>query len=227
LTPRWWGQGFNRAQIAEIEIYETIISEGVKLTWTAPGDDDLNGTASSYDVRCSTTAIVTLADYDAAKLVAGEPIPQPAGSAESMVVSSVPQGETLYFSLRTSDDSANLSDLSNVATFQTPSPDTTPPSTVADLAASLDTPTVLLTAPAISASGEVGSKPKENATDADAGSYWSSPLGVDDAGMSGSPWIRAPLTIFRKCACYLARRAHYFPKTFASREARTMSRSQR
>ena len=103
------------------------------LGWTATGDDSLTGTATTYDIRYSTTAI-TLANWGAATQVTGEPVPTAAGTNQSYTVRGLSRQVTYYFAIRVSDDAGNPSALSNVASATTL--DTMPPAAVRDLAAS-------------------------------------------------------------------------------------------
>lgn len=90
----------------------------VKLEWTAPGDDGSVGTASSYDVRYSTSAI-TEGNWAAATEASGEPTPGIAGTEEEMEVSGLDADTTYYFGLKTSDEVPNESGLSNVPSVDT------------------------------------------------------------------------------------------------------------
>jgi beta propeller repeat protein len=94
----------------------------VDLNWTAPGDDGDTGTATEYIIRYADAAIDNQAKWDAATDITGEPTPQIAGTAESMTVSGLVPGQTLFFALRTLDDSGNLSDLSNSPSAQVQAP---------------------------------------------------------------------------------------------------------
>jgi Fibronectin type III domain/WD40-like Beta Propeller Repeat len=85
----------------------------VDLSWNAPGDDDNEGTASEYIVRYADSEIVTEDDWNAATNVEGEPLPENAGTAQSMTVSGLTPEQTYYFALRTKDDFGNLSGPSN------------------------------------------------------------------------------------------------------------------
>ncbi|MBK7142979.1 MAG: fibronectin type III domain-containing protein [bacterium] len=105
----------------------------VTLTWTAPGDDGNSGTATQYDIRYSTTAI-TAANFGSATQVASEPSPKVAGSAETFTVTGLALSSTYYFAIKTADEAANWSGLSNVISKATTG-DTTPPAQVTDLAA--------------------------------------------------------------------------------------------
>jgi chitodextrinase len=103
------------------------------LAWTAVGDDSLSGTATSYQVRYST-APITLANFASATAVTGVPVPAASGTAQSVVVRSLSRQVTYYFALRTTDDSGNLSALSNVPSATTT--DTVAPAAIHNLAAS-------------------------------------------------------------------------------------------
>lgn len=89
-------------------------SSSITLTWTAPGDDGNTGTATSYDIRYSTSTI-TDANWDSATQCTGEPAPQLAGSSETFSVTGLGANTTYYFALKTSDEVPNESPLSNVA----------------------------------------------------------------------------------------------------------------
>jgi formylglycine-generating enzyme required for sulfatase activity len=99
------------ADVADLAV-GTVSSASVELLWTAPGDDGTVGTASSYDVRYSLTEI-TDGNWDAATPVSGEPAPGAAGTQESFVVSGLSPNTTYYFALKTLDDAANPSGVSN------------------------------------------------------------------------------------------------------------------
>jgi hypothetical protein len=90
------------------------VVRGVQLTWTAPGNDGALGTATSYQIRYSTSAIVDAGTFAAATLVAGVPAPQTAGSAESFTVGGLIPGATYWFALEAADGSGNVSAMSNV-----------------------------------------------------------------------------------------------------------------
>jgi hypothetical protein len=105
----------------------------VSLTWTAPGDDGMSGTASEYDIRYATEPISPANWVDATR-VSGEPDPGPAGGLETFVVTGLAHSTTYYFALKTADEVPNWSDLSNVAS-RTTSDDQTPPAAVNDLQA--------------------------------------------------------------------------------------------
>lgn len=88
----------------------------VTLRWTAPGDDSTLGRATSYDLRRSSTPITEL-NFNTAVQITGLAAPQPAGTAESYVVSGLTSGVQYYFALRTKDDAGNWSKISNLVAF--------------------------------------------------------------------------------------------------------------
>ena len=112
----------------------------ITLDWVAPGDDGNVGTATSYDMRWSTTRPDTTSAasktswWNAATQVAGMPAPLVSGSAQSKVVSPAggfTTGNTYYFVIVATDDSGNVSGWSNVAWRFIP--DATPPAPIVDL----------------------------------------------------------------------------------------------
>lgn len=108
-------------------------ADSVTLSWTAPGDDSVTGTAAAYDLRMSTSPIDD-ASWDSATPVTGLPAPQPPGTTEYAVVRGLTQGTTYWFAIKTSDHAGNWSALSNV--FQwTWTLDTAPPTVPSGLQA--------------------------------------------------------------------------------------------
>ncbi len=85
----------------------------VNLSWTAPGDDGMEGTALVYEIRTSNEPI-TEETWESAERIIKRPIPQEAGTPQSVDVSSLTPGQTYYFAIKTRDDEGNWSDLSNV-----------------------------------------------------------------------------------------------------------------
>ncbi len=98
----------------------------VELTWTAPRD--AGGKVARYQLKY---AFKRIADYPAtpeafragwrkvtywnmARNVYGEPSPSAPGGRERMVLEGLPAGKTLFFAVRSEDDSGNYSTLSNV-----------------------------------------------------------------------------------------------------------------
>ena len=91
----------------------------VTLTWTAPGDDGTDGTASSYDLRMSTTGPITDANFDSAMPIEGVPAPQAAGTTETFTADELPFETEIWFAIRTTDEFLNLSGVSNSPSITT------------------------------------------------------------------------------------------------------------
>jgi len=114
----------------------TPTTSSLVVSWTAPGDDNNSGTATTYDLRYST-ATITDGNFSSATQVSGEPTPSVAGSSESKTVTGLSQGTTYYFALKTSDEAPNTSGISNIPNGTTSSSsDTTSPAAVTGLALS-------------------------------------------------------------------------------------------
>jgi hypothetical protein len=109
-------------------------SDTLVLVWTAPGDDGSIGTASSYEIRMSTSPIND-ANFGSASLIPGAPTPVSAGVRQRVTVRGLTHGTTYYFALKTADDVGNVSGISNVVRWDWVY-DTAPPAAPAGLTAS-------------------------------------------------------------------------------------------
>lgn len=87
---------------------------GLRIVWTAPGDDGTSGTATAYDVRRSEQPI-TGENWDAATPVASAPVPTAAGSFQTCMVAGLAEGSTHHLALRARDEAGHWSGISNVA----------------------------------------------------------------------------------------------------------------
>lgn len=125
--------------------------QSLTLEWTTPGDDNLSGQATSYEMRYSLSPILTLDDFENATLIDPGPVPGAPLSLANFTVTGLNPLTTYYFAIRTADEIPNWSPLSNVASGMTgPPPDVTPPSPVCDLRVfevSLDSATLTWRAP--------------------------------------------------------------------------------
>ncbi len=86
--------------------------DSVNLTWEAPGNDDVSGTALKYQLRLrKNDPIKTESDFESALPAGNLPRPQPAGRQQSVTLSVNP--DTSYnFALRAIDNGGNVSELS-------------------------------------------------------------------------------------------------------------------
>ena len=90
------------------------LGEGkVRLTWTSPGDDGVEGTAAWYQVKYSAARLVERVRGWPAENLDGEPAPAAAGTSQSFAVTGLSPG-VHYFALKTWGHGPNVSDLSNV-----------------------------------------------------------------------------------------------------------------
>ena len=95
-------------------------SSSITVTWTAQSDDGGSsgtGTASSYELRYSTSAITSANFSSATKATTGTP--KAPGSSESVTVSGLSASTKYYFALIIKDEVPNSSPLSNVASATT------------------------------------------------------------------------------------------------------------
>ncbi|MBI2659191.1 S8 family serine peptidase [Candidatus Woesearchaeota archaeon] len=103
--------------VVDLAAVNTTINSAT-LTWTATGDDENIGKASSYDIRYLTSPI-TDANWGSAIKATGEPTPQSSGAAETFKVTELAYGTTYYFALKVIDNVGNPSALSNVVSGTT------------------------------------------------------------------------------------------------------------
>ncbi len=102
-------------------------SNTMGLTWTAPGDDGLTGTATYYEVRYSLSPIDE-GNFAAAERAGNEPVPAVAGTIQQMEVRGLDANKLYYFAMKAFDEWGNVGPLSNVVEAST----LPPPTAVAD-----------------------------------------------------------------------------------------------
>jgi formylglycine-generating enzyme required for sulfatase activity len=113
------------APVADLRVELPVGQVLARLRWTAPGDNGFDGSAASYDIRYSQSPI-TEANWDSAQACVGETVPSRAGTEQSFSVRSLSGGREYFFALKTTDDSGNVSPLSNIASATTPAENQTP-----------------------------------------------------------------------------------------------------
>jgi hypothetical protein len=90
------------------------MANSITLTWTAPGDDGMIGTAAAYDIRYSTSPIDE-SNWEGAAQVSDVPAPRAGGTAdESMVITGLDPNTEYFFAIRALDEVGNAGELSNV-----------------------------------------------------------------------------------------------------------------
>ncbi|MEQ1833799.1 MAG: CehA/McbA family metallohydrolase [Candidatus Eisenbacteria bacterium] len=88
----------------------------IRLTWTAPGDDDVTGTATNYVIKVSHSPIATVGDFNAAADLDHwilEPAPHASATPETLFVFGLDPDSTWHFALQTQDEVPNNSAISN------------------------------------------------------------------------------------------------------------------
>lgn len=100
-----------------------VTSQSIRLNWKASGDDGNVGTATTYDLRYSTSPI-NGENFSNATIVATN-APQPTGTNETKTVSGLNCNTTYYFAIRVTDEVGNTSPLSNVVNNTTSACNTT------------------------------------------------------------------------------------------------------
>ncbi len=108
---------------------DSIRSNGIGFSWTAPGDNAAVGTASSYDLRRSTSPIDSL-NVGAATPMTGLPAPLVSGTQQSFFATGLPEATRFFFAIRGRDETGNIGKLSNVLDETT---GVAPPGAVGDL----------------------------------------------------------------------------------------------
>jgi len=98
------------AAIDDLQVVTGTAKGSVDLSWTAVGDDDKTGTASSYLVRYRTDSAISSANWDditTKTVTTGIPTPQASGQPETMTVFGLTAG-TYYFAVRARDEVPNI-----------------------------------------------------------------------------------------------------------------------
>ncbi len=103
--------------IADLTILDSAISF-VSLSWTAPGDDGMDGMISQYRIRYDTVTITDVSWESATKYTGPVEI-SAAGTTDSLTITGLNSGTTYYFAVRATDEVNNMSDVSNIATATT------------------------------------------------------------------------------------------------------------
>ena len=85
---------------------------GVRLTWTAPGDDGMDGCASTYVLKFSTDPIT---NWATASVYPMSMKPAPAGSTETFVLTMPDLNRLYHFALVAQDEAGNAGPMSNVS----------------------------------------------------------------------------------------------------------------
>lgn len=85
-------------------------SDAVRLSWVAPGDDAMAGTAAGYDLRYSPSPIDAL-NFTGALPASAVPDPAPARTTQAVLLAGLAPDRDYYFALQAMDNVGNASDL--------------------------------------------------------------------------------------------------------------------
>ncbi|XP_046905682.1 calcium-activated chloride channel regulator 4-like isoform X2 [Hypomesus transpacificus] len=124
-----------------------LVKDRVLLTWTAPGEDLDQGTASEYEIRYSEDPDVVRSNFSNAHLInSSNLLPSESGSSEQLSFTpnhgTMGNGTTLFFAVKAVDKDMLSSETSNLA--QVSSRLIFPPNKITDLNAELVKDRVLL-----------------------------------------------------------------------------------
>ncbi len=110
------------AAITDLTAIASALAYRATLTWTAPGDDGMEGKATAYQIRYRMGPITDQATWDSATVVPWPVAPAASGAHQSMEVTDLPGGGATYFAVRAVDESGNLGGLSNPASVYVAGP---------------------------------------------------------------------------------------------------------
>jgi hypothetical protein len=99
-------------KITDLMVMETTQTT-IALSWSAPGDDNLTGQATAYDLRYAEE-IITSSNWNTADACSGVPTPKLAGELETYIVTGLNSNSTYYFGIKACDEVSNWSPLSNI-----------------------------------------------------------------------------------------------------------------
>ena len=163
----------------------------IELTWSAPGDDGLQGTATRYEIRYAPWSL-TSRSFPLGTVIASPPTPLTAGGQHQQVVTGLDAGTRYRFALVAYDDANAVSYLSNVAQAVTAAAaDITPPAAVSNLDVRAPSPggnTIPATASAWSTQQSPGFEAAA-AVDGQLDTAWSA---VETVAATGA-WLRVDL----------------------------------
>jgi len=106
------------AQVTDLEMLN-VKNQSVQLNWEASGDDGNSGTATTYDLRYSTSPI-NAENFSNATAVATS-APQLAGTKETKTIPKLNCNTTYYFVIQVKDEVGNTSPVSNIVSVTTES----------------------------------------------------------------------------------------------------------
>ena len=151
-------QGEYHDEISPAAITDLIsnsFEDSLKLTWTAVGDDGLEGIASRYEIRYSENEIND-STWDSAIEFEQNIVPSSPGIIEQLFITDLPEQINYYFAIKTFDEEDNPSEISN-NTIASIIGDIIPPADINDLSInSISSNSILLSWTAVGDNGFEG-----------------------------------------------------------------------
>ncbi len=90
----------------------------IMLSWSASGDDDMQGMCSGYDIRFNSVEITAENFYNSSQWPI-VPEPLAAGSYQETIIGGLYPDTKYYFAIVATDDNYNISEVSNISTCTT------------------------------------------------------------------------------------------------------------
>lgn len=100
------------ASINDLAATTGTVDGTILLDWTAPGDDNMLGSASLYEIRYSQNEI-TDSNWLETSLFMPPPLPLPAGEHQSITLTGLTPGQVYHSAIKSYDNKGNPSAVSN------------------------------------------------------------------------------------------------------------------
>ncbi len=92
---------------------ERLSNGDIKVSWTAPGDNENRGIAAFYDIRYALKKS-GIEKWGKAMTVPGEPLPEVAGTQQEYTITGLQGDKAYYIAVKAIDDVKNISEVSNI-----------------------------------------------------------------------------------------------------------------
>jgi len=102
------------ADITDLTVFEgsTANLSTIKIMWTAPGDNGIEGIADHYEIRYSNS-IITESNWNNATIFSDPPQPATGGTSQYCYVDGLNAATIYYFAIKAFDENNNVNQVSN------------------------------------------------------------------------------------------------------------------